>query len=222
MAKGKKLKRLIRVKMKEISIEYTPTSYTEISSQMEIRKSEQAVKALYALIHTVSHATCENAFALFLTTLNTPIGYIHLGRGHVRTCNVNTRMLVQAALLVNAVKVILIHNHPSGGLKFSKDDFIVTRTIRDALALFDIELLDHIVAAFEQHVSMRDVLPKEKIYRYFGRGVISIEPSKKSSKATSKPTPEPAPEPTSESTSKPAPEATPEPTSEAAPKPASE
>jgi len=170
------MKRLVKLTLNEITVEYKPKSLTKVSRQPNILKSEDAVRAFYMLVDKTAHATCENIYALFLTSTNQPLGYTHLGRGSARSCTMNMRLLAQAAILSNAIKVILIHNHPSGSLSFSDGDYQITKTTRDALALFDIELLDHIVTACGRYVSMRTILPKEKLKEYFGRG-INTEPS---------------------------------------------
>lgn len=156
----------LKTKIRELSVEYKPGSQENIRTDLEVSNSKQAVIAIYALIDKTSHATCENLYALFLTSINAPIGYIHLSRGGVSSCNVDIRLLVQAALMCNARKVILIHNHPSGGLKFSQGDYETTKIIKEGLHLFEIKLLDHIVASFDKHLAMRDVLPKEEIEKY--------------------------------------------------------
>ncbi len=50
-------------------------------------------------------------------------------------------------LSVNAVAVIIAHNHPSGGIEPSISDRKLTRTIQETLALIDVKLLDHFVVA---------------------------------------------------------------------------
>ena len=64
--------------------------------------------------------------------------------------------MVQEALSLNASGVVLAHNHPSGIALPSKEDVELTLRLRDALELMSLTLLDHIVVAEDDFVSMRD------------------------------------------------------------------
>ena len=76
--------------------------------------------------------------------------------GTVDKCNVYPREVIRAALLCNAVAMVLTHNHPSGNAEPSTTDKTLTYAIKDACKLMDIRLLDHIVVATGGHVSMAE------------------------------------------------------------------
>jgi DNA repair protein RadC len=67
---------------------------------------------------------------------------------------VHPREVVRRGLLLNAAAVIAFHNHPSGSLEPSAADRAVTARLKEALALIDIRLLDHIVVSAEGHTSL--------------------------------------------------------------------
>jgi len=67
--------------------------------------------------------------------------------GTVATAPLSVRELARWALLQDAVAVVLAHNHPSGKLAFSGEDKALTRTVKAALELFQIKLLDHLIVA---------------------------------------------------------------------------
>ena len=79
-----------------------------------------------------------------------------LAEGDVSSVNVNIRKIVQHAILSNASSVVLAHNHPSGIALPSNDDTATTFEIMDALKLVGVELLDHIIVADDDYVSMRE------------------------------------------------------------------
>lgn len=79
-----------------------------------------------------------------------------MGRGSVNSANVSIRKIVETALLYNATSVILAHNHTSGIALPSKEDEFTTRKVDGALATVDIALIDHIIVADEDFVSMAD------------------------------------------------------------------
>ena len=79
-----------------------------------------------------------------------------IGRGSVNSANVPMRRLVQEALSANATAVVLAHNHPSGIALPSQEDIDLTLRLRDALDVMGILLLDHLVIADDDYVSMND------------------------------------------------------------------
>ena len=83
--------------------------------------------------------------ALFLDNKHRVIEYEELFFGTVDSASVHPRIIVQRALQLNAAAVIVAHNHPSGEPEPSRADETITLRIKEALALVDIRLLDHIV-----------------------------------------------------------------------------
>ncbi len=73
------------------------------------------------------------------------IAFEELFRGTIDGASVHPREVVKAALARNAAAVILAHNHPSGVAEPSHADELITNRLRDALALVDIRVLDHLV-----------------------------------------------------------------------------
>jgi DNA repair protein RadC len=65
--------------------------------------------------------------------------------GTIDGASIYPREIVKAALYANAAAVILAHNHPSGVIEPSAADKRITEPIKDALALLDIRVLDHII-----------------------------------------------------------------------------
>jgi len=69
---------------------------------------------------------------------------------------VHPREVFRDLILDAAASVILVHNHPSGGLEPSQQDQSVTNQLKDAGVLIGIPVLDHIIIAGQQHTSMRE------------------------------------------------------------------
>ena len=76
--------------------------------------------------------------------------------GTISQTSVYPREIVRAALRHGAAAVVLTHNHPSGNVEPSKADEILTQTLKSTLALVDVRVLDHIVVAGGQAVSMAE------------------------------------------------------------------
>lgn len=83
--------------------------------------------------------------ALWLDAQNRLIGWDELFRGTLTQTSVYPREVVKQALTRNAAAVILAHNHPSGLAEPSSADQALTVSLREALALVDVRLLDHFI-----------------------------------------------------------------------------
>ena len=80
-----------------------------------------------------------------LTAAGNPVNYNIVSIGNVNSACVAVGNIFKVALLSNAARVILLHNHLGGDLKPSKEDMQMTWRIRDAGNLLGIPLVDHII-----------------------------------------------------------------------------
>lgn len=85
--------------------------------------------------------------ALWLDAQNRLIGWDELFRGTLTQTSVYPREVVKQALTRNAAAAILAHNHPSGLTEPSAADEALTRSLREALGLIDVRVLDHFIVA---------------------------------------------------------------------------
>lgn len=104
--------------------------------------------------HKIAHK--EFFYLVLLNNSLRCIGYALIGVGTTSSVTVNVKEILQLALLSNATHIILSHNHPSGSTKPSPDDIALTRKVKKAAALFDVELADHIIITPETYVSLAD------------------------------------------------------------------
>ena len=84
---------------------------------------------------------------LFLDAQNRLIGMEKLFAGTLTQTSVYPREVVKRALHHNAAAVVFAHNHPSGVAEPSRADEVLTRTLKESLALVDVKVLDHFVVA---------------------------------------------------------------------------
>jgi DNA repair protein RadC len=84
---------------------------------------------------------------LFLDAQNRVIAPEEMFRGTLTQTSVYPREVAKRALSLNAAAVILAHNHPSGVAEPSQADQCLTQSLRTALQLVDVRVLDHIVVA---------------------------------------------------------------------------
>ncbi len=78
-----------------------------------------------------------------------------INKGSVNSCDLYIRKIIENAMIYNASYAVLAHNHPSGLALPSRADIGSTKTVASALSLVGVRLLDHIVVADEDYVSMR-------------------------------------------------------------------
>lgn len=104
----------------------------------------------------LAHKTQEIFAVLFLNRANRVITLETISEGGITGTVVDIRIIMKKAVLHDAVSIVLCHNHPSGNLEPSRADEMITKKIREAAALFDIRLLDHIIVSVDGHYSFAD------------------------------------------------------------------
>lgn len=117
-----------------------------------ITTDTDVVRLMRPLLDAMGHEEC---WAIFLTSSNRIIEYCRMSQGGVQATIVDHRIIVKRALELLATQIILVHNHPSGAASPSEADRTLTLRIRDAAALFDIRLTDHIIISREGEFSFR-------------------------------------------------------------------
>ena len=93
---------------------------------------------------------------IYLDAQHRVIGADELFRGTLTQTSVYPREVVKSALAANAAAVIFAHNHPSGVAQPSQADELLTRQLREALALVDVKVLDHFIIAGNQALSFAE------------------------------------------------------------------
>ena len=93
---------------------------------------------------------------LFLDSQNRLLAMEELFRGTLTQTSVYPREVVLRALHHQAAAVVLAHNHPSGSVAPSRADEALTQTLKTTLALVDVRVLDHIIVAPGQSLSMAE------------------------------------------------------------------
>ncbi|HNX99923.1 MAG TPA: DNA repair protein RadC [Oscillospiraceae bacterium] len=102
------------------------------------------------------YETDEVVYLACLDSVHRVLSCTEVGRGVVNSAEVSVRKIVELALRQNAAAVILAHNHVNGLAIPSKEDELTTRQLASALNLVGIGLIDHIIVAGGEFVSMAD------------------------------------------------------------------
>ncbi len=128
-----------------------------LNEQMQIQdvlKSSQQVRDY--LILKLGSQYKEVFLVLFLDTQNRLIASEEMFSGSLKETSVYPREVVKRALHFNAAAVIFAHNHPSGIAQQSSADEWITQELKKALALVDVQVLDHFIVAGNQVLSFSE------------------------------------------------------------------
>jgi len=94
--------------------------------------------------------------SLFLDNRHRIIAVRELFQGTIDGASIHPRVVVQLALEANAAAMVFFHNHPSGVAEPSRADELITRRLKEALALVDVRVLDHFVVSGGESVSFAE------------------------------------------------------------------
>jgi DNA repair protein RadC len=125
----------------------------EVVTKRSISTSADAFEYYQPLLGDLKY---EEFHVLFLTRANTFIDSVCISSGGTVGTVMDIKILMKHALDKLAQSIIVAHNHPSGNNQPSKQDEQITRKIKDACALFEIALLDHIIIADKSYFSFAD------------------------------------------------------------------
>lgn len=93
---------------------------------------------------------------LFLNNRHRILDLRELFQGTIDGASIHPRVVVQQALELNAAAIVLWHNHPSGVAEPSHADEIITRRLKETLALVDVRVIDHFVVSAGESISFAE------------------------------------------------------------------
>jgi DNA repair protein RadC len=98
----------------------------------------------------------EYFFVLLLNHKNELLGYVKISEGGINETSADIRLTFATALKGAATGIIITHNHPSGNLKPSHSDILLTKKFKEAGKLLDIPVLDHLIITPRGYFSFLD------------------------------------------------------------------
>lgn len=135
-------------------LEMSKRALGETLQQKDSFRSPTQVKDYLQL--QLAHLQREVFGIMFLDAQNRLIAYETLFEGSLMQTSVYPREVVKRALALNAAALILSHNHPGGAAVPSRADEQLTISLKDALNLVDIKVLDHIIVARQETFSFSE------------------------------------------------------------------
>ena len=125
------------------------------ASELGKRRKEESVKERIAILSSKDVYECfypmmcdlptEECWVLLLNQASKIIEKTKISAGGLSATAVDVRCILREALLKRASAIVLCHNHPSGNIRPSKEDDLLTRHVAQASECMDIRLVDHII-----------------------------------------------------------------------------
>jgi len=136
------------------AIELAQRAMREEMTQRDALTSPGAVRDYLRL--ALGHREHEVFVCIWLDAQHKVVGAEEAFRGTLTQTSVYPREIVKKALSRNAAAVIFAHNHPSGVAQPSQADELLTRNLKEALALVEVKVLDHFIVAGNQAISFAE------------------------------------------------------------------
>ncbi len=125
-------------------------SVAKAGEQIVITSSRDVVSLFRPRLESLNHEEC---WVLYLNAANKVVEQQRVSQGGITATIVDHRLIIKRALELLATQLVVVHNHPSGTSEPSCEDIELTKKIKSAAALFDINILDHLIVASAEDFS---------------------------------------------------------------------
>lgn len=125
----------------------------QANRQTKITSSKDVFERMQPILSDLTH---EEFWVLYLNNANIVLHSEKHTQGGLTGTLVDSRMVLKQALLIGAVALILVHNHPSGTLVASRSDKVLTKKMKNAAETLDIKVLDHLIITEKAYFSFAD------------------------------------------------------------------
>lgn len=147
---------LLPVDAEVAEIELLYKSKVKVSERVKIGCSSDAARLLKRLWDPAKIDFVEQFKVLLVNRANRAIGLLNVSTGTTVATVVDMKLIFVAAIKSNANSIIIAHNHPSGNLMPSEADNALTKKVKEAGKILEIQVLDHIIITSEGHYSFAD------------------------------------------------------------------
>jgi DNA repair protein RadC len=138
----------ITLKVREIQVKYKHGKTTDI----DVADSPERMAKLFSKI--LPNNSQEHFLALYFDSDLKPIAYAHIATGYDTGCAFKLKDVFCRACQLNASGIVIAHNHPSGSLVASKEDYATTEGFKDACKLLGFRGIDHMIIGDGQAKSL--------------------------------------------------------------------
>lgn len=141
----------------ELKVSYHPTK----CRKPRIQTAQDAFNELYRFYPEETIALQEQMVVMYMGRNARVLGIYNLSKGGITGTIVDPRLILSVALTIAATRIIISHNHPSGTLKPSDADCLLTAKLKQACKYLDITLDDHLI-----------VTPDGEFYSFANEGIL--------------------------------------------------
>lgn len=140
--------------LSEIELRYNPK--VPAIQRPQVKCADDAYQQFLEILDNTQRSIREEAAVLFLNRSNRIIGAYKLSSGGITGTVVDIRLILGIALKCLASGIIITHTHPSGETNPSNADGLLTTKLKEAAALMEIKLLDHLIISTVGYLSFAD------------------------------------------------------------------
>ncbi len=123
------------------------------TDRISVNNSAQAAKLIIPHLQDLNH---EVFYVIYLNHASKLMKEETISSGGLTATVADVRMILKNCLLYNSSKIVVAHNHPSGSKKPSDMDIKLTQKLKEAADVMDIKLMDHLIIAGNDYLSMAD------------------------------------------------------------------
>ena len=144
---------LLNYNLAEIEVSYR--TKVKASERRKITSSKDA-ESIFREIWSSSMEFKEEFYIILLNRANQVLGWYKISEGGMSGTVVDPKLVFSIALKSLASSLVVAHNHPSGNLKPSTEDINLTKRLKEAGALLEIPVLDHLILTNDGYYSFGD------------------------------------------------------------------
>lgn len=146
-----------------VHVELHTTVVEEVFTSLSITNIEEAVKVIGKYFNKKTIASKEQLIAIGLNRGNKKIFVLEISIGNEKMCVMDIHELLRMCIMTKCSGIIIAHNHPSGNINPSQADDNMTKKVREALKVIDVEFMDHFILS-----------PDGRAYSYAAEGRLII------------------------------------------------
>ena len=128
-------------------------SLSEPVRRMEMSTSRDAYRLFHPILCDLPY---EELWVVLTSRSSKVIGKVKISQGGTAETSADLRLILKAAIDALAAGIILCHNHPSGNIRPSRQDDLLTTRLNSAAKLLEVKLVDHIILADGLYYSYAD------------------------------------------------------------------
>ena len=122
----------------------------------QIKSSKDASDYIRKYLYNSDLEVYESFYLLLLNSRNIITGFVKISQGGIRTTIIDIQLISKYVVNELAPQIIVAHNHPSGNANPSESDKESTKRIKQAMDIFNVNLLDHLIITADDYFSFAD------------------------------------------------------------------